>query len=117
MAAGPAIRGPVRQLGAFLVWVIASGCGGRTLAGGEGDGGTSGSTTHMHSTQGDDASGDDPSGDDGGSPDFFLCPLSVPALGSECSTVNQGCTYMETADCARFVCDRTGHWQSAGNGC
>jgi hypothetical protein len=107
-----------------LLGVLLLGCGGRVLV--EGDGGTlatsdaSGSPTAR--TSGMQQGGDDGStgAGDPGQP-FPICPPALPAIGASCAVPGQGCAFYvltgSLTDCQAVLCDASGHWQSAPQGC
>jgi hypothetical protein len=103
----------------WLWAVVLLACGGRVDSPGEGGGPVPSATVA------DDAGGDAGNGaGNGGQIDFAICPPDVPAVGAACSSPpDQGCRYVTyvvvtgKTTCQAFVCDASGHWQSATGGC
>jgi hypothetical protein len=100
---GPNVR---RLVPSFVLscWLAAAttGCGGRV----PGDGGDGGP----------EADGQAPTAGDEGTVAFPVCPGEAPVIGTTCFMPQQGCIYPGRT-CRAFVCDDSGHWQSATEGC
>jgi hypothetical protein len=119
------------------MWVsLLGGCGGRTLAGSEGDGGgddvsdDDGGNELEVGDDGAEATGVDPrpSGPDAGhdrtapvpETEFFICPPSPPPTESSCdpaAQVGQVCAYYGPASCQSWICSPSAGWQRGGQGC
>jgi hypothetical protein len=100
------------------MWVcIASGCGGRTLAGiddtdaGDANPGASGA---MDGSSGS-ASGSAVGGS-GGEP-FYVCPPVAPEVESTCDSPERICVYPTFDGCQSFVCSPSQGWQPSQQGC
>ena len=116
------MRNPLlRLLLPLLSALVVLACGGRTLEGPSGSGGSSSGTGNDSSSNDQDAASEQSasggsSGSSGGKTGtpFPVCPNPAPDVGWSCSTPNQGCAYVDydTGTCISFVCE-SGHWISS----
>jgi hypothetical protein len=108
------------------VMAVMAGCGGRTLAGSEGDAGRAHTVDDPRNDDGDGAAentaqaADDAGRQDDGAPDlemeFFVCPPSPPPADADCDPPGQVCAYYGFSSCQSWICSSHG-WQPGGQGC
>jgi hypothetical protein len=90
-----------------------AGCGGSVILGDGGPGGSGQEDATPASTQDSGSS----SGSTSPGQTLDVCPPTDPTVGSSCAESGQGCSYLSGGGCRPYVCDGTGHWQTASTGC
>jgi len=106
--------------GLLSLLLLVTACGGRLETT---DGGTPESSSSSGSSSGGGSGSGGNSGSGGGSGgtnDFPVCPADPPTVGTSCSPAgsSQGCAYVGPGtSCQAFVCDASGEWKVAPQGC
>ena len=88
---------------------VVTGCGARTLPGGDGQEDGQAPVADTDATAAPSANGP--------KPQFFVCPFALPPTDSTCDAPGQICVYEGFSSCQAVECDGSSHWQPGQQGC